>query len=57
MGGIGSKHGGSDHPSSTVHLRDKKDLAGVGIIFRKGPDGKRILFDESAHQISLQAPQ
>jgi hypothetical protein len=39
MGGLNSKQGGSEHPSSTVHLRDKKDLAGVGIIFRKGPDG------------------
>eukprot|EP00291_Cryptomonas_curvata_P014651 CAMPEP_0172154584 /NCGR_PEP_ID=MMETSP1050-20130122/2121_1 /TAXON_ID=233186 /ORGANISM="Cryptomonas curvata, Strain CCAP979/52" /LENGTH=271 /DNA_ID=CAMNT_0012823327 /DNA_START=114 /DNA_END=926 /DNA_ORIENTATION=- len=45
MGGLGSKHGGSEHPSSTVHLRDKKDLAGVGIIFRKGPDGSLIVKD------------
>ena len=43
MGGLGSKQGSQDHPSSTVHLRDKKDLAGVGIIFRKGPDGKVFL--------------
>ncbi len=26
-------------PASNVHLREKKDLAGVGIIFRKGTDG------------------
>ncbi len=40
MGAIGSKSGSSSYfPSSTVHLRGKKDLAGVGIIFRRGAEG------------------
>lgn len=37
-GAYGSK--GTKGPSQSIHLRDKKDLAGVGIIFRKGTDGE-----------------
>ncbi|EKX40318.1 hypothetical protein GUITHDRAFT_113557 [Guillardia theta CCMP2712] len=43
MGAQGSK--GSTKPSSAVHLRGKKDLAGVGVIFRKNHEGFLIVKD------------
>jgi len=43
MGQTGSK--GQAKPSSSLHLRDKKDLAGVGVIFRKNPEGLLVVKD------------
>mmetsp|Transcript_26631 Transcript_26631/g.60776 ORF Transcript_26631/g.60776 Transcript_26631/m.60776 type:complete len:549 (-) Transcript_26631:474-2120(-) len=43
MGAQASK--GSARPSSSVHLRGKKDLAGVGVIFRKNHEGFLIVKD------------
>jgi hypothetical protein len=43
MGQTGSK--GPAKPSSSLHLRDKKELAGVGVIFRKNPDGMLVVKD------------
>jgi len=43
MGQTGSKV--PARPSSSLHLRDKKDLAGVGVIFRKNPDGLLVVKD------------
>lgn len=37
MGGQGSKE--KRPVSGAVHLRDKKELCGVGLIFRRSPDG------------------
>ena len=31
--------------STSLHLRDKKELAGVGVIFRKNPDGMLVVKD------------
>lgn len=43
MGGQNSKGGsGGRAPSSSLHLRDKKELAGVGVIFRKSPEGTKM---------------
>ena len=43
MGQTGSK--GQAKPSSSLHLRDKKELAGVGVIFRKNPEGLLVVKD------------
>jgi hypothetical protein len=43
MGQTGSK--GQAKTSSSLHLRDKKELAGVGVIFRKNPDGMLVVKD------------
>mmetsp|Transcript_18924 Transcript_18924/g.30168 ORF Transcript_18924/g.30168 Transcript_18924/m.30168 type:complete len:481 (-) Transcript_18924:328-1770(-) len=43
MGQAGSKN--LAKTSSSLHLRDKKELAGVGVIFRKNPDGMLIVKD------------
>eukprot|EP00290_Baffinella_frigidus_P055346 CAMPEP_0180339616 /NCGR_PEP_ID=MMETSP0989-20121125/201_1 /TAXON_ID=697907 /ORGANISM="non described non described, Strain CCMP2293" /LENGTH=228 /DNA_ID=CAMNT_0022328225 /DNA_START=20 /DNA_END=702 /DNA_ORIENTATION=- len=41
MGGQGSKE--KRPVSGAVHLRDKKELCGVGLIFRRSPDGQLVV--------------
>eukprot|EP00288_Rhodomonas_lens_P002600 CAMPEP_0177720744 /NCGR_PEP_ID=MMETSP0484_2-20121128/16778_1 /TAXON_ID=354590 /ORGANISM="Rhodomonas lens, Strain RHODO" /LENGTH=228 /DNA_ID=CAMNT_0019233005 /DNA_START=210 /DNA_END=892 /DNA_ORIENTATION=+ len=61
MGGQNSKGGsGGRAPSSSLHLRDKKELAGVGVIFRKSPEGllvvKEIVGGSSADDCGMIQP-
>ena len=45
MGQTGSTTQKAAKPSTSLHLRDKKELAGVGVIFRKNPEGLLVVKD------------